>query len=361
MASSPESTVSSDLYPPSEPSRVEDHCHLEQEDSRDGQPQISTQYTRPDLPESEYSDTMQGFESSDDDGSRHSSTITLPTSNDILPDSSRKRKRDHGLEPNNTSSQGYNPNKGVRNINGSDSSNFKSKSLCSADTRSSSAFEATTKRTKTGDHTLKRDIGAHLFSKSSALPAVLWQHILCYVPPVFLGCLLRVNHAFNSYLTPGRIAEAPRELLNSRIQPLNAEEIWAASRKRFAPGLPRPIHGFKELDMWRLLRGQDCQLCHKTKVETPAAEMDSAWNLGPGSSGVRVVWPFRIRTCGECLQKETRKVNRLCSSLAQFGWRTRTLKNPAGSGSLPLLRLPFIPFACPAICICVRYEALYRA
>ena len=145
-------------------------------------------------------------------------------------------------------------------------------------------------------------------SKSSALPAVLWQHILCYLPPVFLGRMLSVNHAFNTYLTPSKSEKNPLRLLNSIIQPLKAETIWALSRRRFYPGLPRPIHGLNELEMWKLLKGNGCQICEQVKVDTPVANPQGPWESGPGHTSVRVIWPFGLRCCGRCLQETTQKV-----------------------------------------------------
>ena len=147
-------------------------------------------------------------------------------------------------------------------------------------------------------------------SKSSALPAVLWQHIFCYLPPVFLGRMLSVNYAFNTYLTPGKSEENPIRLPNSIIQPLKAETIWAVSRRRFCPGLPRPIHGLNELEMWRLLKGNGCQICEQAKVDVPVANPQDPWQSGPGNNSVRVIWPFGLRCCGRCLQENTQKVHR---------------------------------------------------
>jgi len=311
MASTPGSTMSSDLYSPSESAKPEKPLHPGQEDpstKEEGQHQLPSQIGHDEGEESEYSDTMQGLESSDDEESEPSSVVTAPTSNGIPPESSNKRKRDQDLERENATPEVLTSTNLVQNVNRTDNNGFAPKLLSCAQTGTSMGDQSRIKRAKTSDRALQPDIGAQLFSKSSALPAVLWQHILCYVPPVFLGCLLRVNHAFNSYLTPGVINEDPRRLPNSRIQPLTAEEIWAASRRRFAPGLPRPIRGFQELDMWRLLRGRNCQICHQTRSATPAADLDSPWESGPGYSGVRVIWPFGVRCCGECLQNESRKV-----------------------------------------------------
>lgn len=163
------------------------------------------------------------------------------------------------------------------------------------------------KRPKANDYGI--GTGADLSCKSSALPAVLWQHIFCYVPPVFLGRMLSVNHAFNTFLTPGRSEKDPTPLSNSILQPLKAEAIWAVSRRRFCPGLPRPIHGLNELEMWKLLRGHGCQNCEQVKVDTPVASPQDPWESGPGDAGVRVVWPFGLRCCGRCLQANTQKVS----------------------------------------------------
>ncbi|KAL8860105.1 MAG: hypothetical protein Q9178_003369 [Gyalolechia marmorata] len=108
-------------------------------------------------------------------------------------------------------------------------------------------------------------------TRPTVLPPELWHHVFRFVPPVFLGRLLRVNHAFHSYLTSNAAERKPEETSSYTgvVRPLDAEAIWAASRKRFAPGLPKPLRNLKELDMWRLLRGQACQLCGQTKDPVP--------------------------------------------------------------------------------------------
>lgn len=150
--------------------------------------------------------------------------------------------------------------------------------------------------------------GADNSCKPSALPAVLWQHILCYVPPVYLGRMLSLNHAFHTYLTPGKIEKEPIPLPSNTVQSIKAETIWAISRRRFCPGIPRPIHGSNELEMWKLLKGNGCQICEQVKVDTPGANPQDPWEAGPGDTGVRVVWPFGLRCCGRCLQENTQKV-----------------------------------------------------
>ncbi|KAL8712421.1 MAG: hypothetical protein Q9220_003269 [cf. Caloplaca sp. 1 TL-2023] len=119
------------------------------------------------------------------------------------------------------------------------------------------------KRAKTNGSLPRKAFPTNAHSEPASLPPELWQHVFRFVPPVFLGRLLRVSHAFRSYLTSSHDGSRSVEPKPGRgIQPSDAEAIWAASRRRFAPGLPKPLRGLTELDMWRLLRGQVCQICY---------------------------------------------------------------------------------------------------
>lgn len=167
------------------------------------------------------------------------------------------------------------------------------------------------KRTRTGGHTPAKVGSVDAKALSATLPPELWHHVFRYVPPVFLGRLLRVDHAFHSYLTPGHTGDKPAvgsALGRGTVQPLDAETIWAASRKRFAPGLPKPLRGLKELDMWRLLRGRICQLCGQTKDSGQLSSMGKSWESGPGEHSVRVIWTLGLRSCGPCLERCSEKV-----------------------------------------------------
>lgn len=139
-------------------------------------------------------------------------------------------------------------------------------------------------------------------SQLPALPIAIWQRIFCFVPPVFLGRLLRVNRAFNTCLTAGDANQQyPKPLHPGDSRTLKPDAIWAASRKRFCPGLPKPIRGLLELEMWRLLRGRHCQLCREAKDPSSVISSESPWELGPGENGVRVIWPWGVRLCGRCI------------------------------------------------------------
>lgn len=150
---------------------------------------------------------------------------------------------------------------------------------------------------------------SHFPHGPSGLPAEIWQHIFHFVPPVSLGRLLRVNRAFNRHLTPRKSDEKPNtDPVHGVVHPVHSEVIWAASRKRFCPGLPKPMRDIPELVMWRMLRGNNCQICKETKVPTVKDGPTNQWEAGPGDDGVRVIWPFGIRCCGKCLQEQSEKV-----------------------------------------------------
>lgn len=147
---------------------------------------------------------------------------------------------------------------------------------------------------------------------SPQLTVEIWQHIFSFVPPVFLGRLLRVNRAFQKMLTP----TDSKEVLPTTAGALpyrSADSIWGATRKRFCPGLPKSVPGLNDLQMWRLLRGNNCQICGAKKPLSTTHASPDPWRSGPGADGVRVFWAFGIRSCGPCMQKATEKVMPLYS------------------------------------------------
>lgn len=179
-------------------------------------------------------------------------------------------------------------------------------------------------------------------SHPAGLPTEIWQHVFSFVPPVFLGRLLRVNRAFNSYLTAeSKDQSDAKDPERHAIGPVGADDIWAASRKRFAPGLPRPSLGLTELQRWRLLRGRQCQICGDTKVQNFATSSESPLESGPGEKGVRVIWPFGIRCCGPCLHKCSEKVQfeaiESCCELAIPRANAFLGINPVRFAGLPIL------------------------
>ena len=304
MTASPNSTASSDLYPLSEPELSKPHG---QEGSlRASDHQVSLQDGKGSG--SGYSDSMQGQDSAGEETSTQSSALAASRM-DVSREPSHKRKRDDLIESSHAPEgsmasfrQNRQPLTGI-----TDGLGLLSESPSQWQDNGRTEDHLQTKRSKMN---AGKSVHSKLkFScKSSTLPAALWQYVFCFVPPVFLGRLLRVNHAFNSYLTTEEDPELPNPLTHSIIQPLSAEAIWVASRRRFAPGLPRPIRGMHELDMWRLLVGRKCQQCGKLEAADTPANSGNPWEAGPGDSGVRIVWPFGVRCCRLCLQNLSQKV-----------------------------------------------------
>ena len=151
----------------------------------------------------------------------------------------------------------------------------------------------------------KRDVSRDLYGFNP----YIWQRIFSFVPPVFLGRCLRLSRSFNSMLTAFGSSDTLMPYSEDGKSSMSAATIWALSRKRFAPGLPKPLIGQTELDMWNLLRGDNCQLCGVRKRLAAFSDTGDAWNSGPGEDSVRVIWPFAVRCCGACLRAHTEQVN----------------------------------------------------
>lgn len=146
--------------------------------------------------------------------------------------------------------------------------------------------------------------------RAPIMPPEIWQHVFSYVPPVFLGRMLRVDRAFHALLTPNTSLDVNSKLNTmGALKVLSADSIWVASRKRFCPGLPRPLRRLNELEMWRLLRGNDCQICGERKSLLTTFDSTNPWQGGPGFDGVCVIWPFGVRCCGTCMENCSEKVN----------------------------------------------------
>ncbi|KAG0648060.1 hypothetical protein D0Z07_5920 [Hyphodiscus hymeniophilus] len=159
----------------------------------------------------------------------------------------------------------------------------------------------------------------------SVLPAEIWHHIFTFIPPRSLGLLLRVSRSFNAYLDPSSSKFHPASHSNSAAKPLKADAIWKASRVLFRPGMPAPLTGKSELDMWKLACSFYCQFCGKK--QRPNHPPIDQWRPGPGENGNVPIWSFGIRTCGTCLcQRSSKEIDLLLSS------------------SVPSVLMPALPF-----------------
>lgn len=141
-------------------------------------------------------------------------------------------------------------------------------------------------------------------SAVARLPEECWQQIFLHLSPTMLCKCLRVSKTFHKYLTAH--TEPPATKKNGRkLRLLDCESIWAHSRKTHYPSMPRPLSRFSEMQMLGLILGAKCQFCDRNPVTSPATTL---FNAGPGTDGVRVIWPFGVRSCGACLEERTMKV-----------------------------------------------------
>ena len=151
-------------------------------------------------------------------------------------------------------------------------------------------------------HTLSKATSRH---DITLLPAEIWHHIFTFVPPRCLGLVLRVNKLFSAYLDPSS-AHSVTHSTKSATQFLSADAIWQASRRLHRPGMPAPLRGKSELDMWKMACSPSCEFCGKKRPVSTLHQ--DQWHPGPGDNGVVPVWSFGIRSCGHCLENQTEKV-----------------------------------------------------
>lgn len=140
------------------------------------------------------------------------------------------------------------------------------------------------------------------------LPGEMWQYIFTYLSPYSLGRLMKVNKTFHSLLAPDGLLPAPQLDAHGPLRLINQEHLWSLSRRAFLPGMPRPIFPYSELGTWKLVQGNGCEFCGRTNFRTSPPVSASPWAAGPGHDYVRVVWPFAVRSCGNCLRKHLQKV-----------------------------------------------------
>lgn len=145
-------------------------------------------------------------------------------------------------------------------------------------------------------------IDAKEIPRAPRLPLDIWQHICSFLEPVSLGRLICVDRALNALLDPQKPIP-----LHLQEKSLTQNDIWSASRKRLLPGFPRPLSWISELATWRLLLGTSCQSCGR-KSSRSSMTTQSLWTSGPGQEGVRIIWPFAVRSCGKCLNTRMTKV-----------------------------------------------------
>lgn len=138
-------------------------------------------------------------------------------------------------------------------------------------------------------------------------PPELWQQVFLRMSPAMLARCLSLSKKINYYLTSLKGAQFVPKKDQRKVRVLDSDFVWAEARKNYFPNLPRPLRGHNELSMLQLIAGKNCQFCNKPPVPSPAPA--GVFNAGPGANGVRVIWPFGIRTCGSCWEQHTLKVS----------------------------------------------------
>ncbi|KAI9819518.1 MAG: hypothetical protein M1827_006966 [Pycnora praestabilis] len=242
------------------------------------------------------------------------STDTATSSHVIQALHKRKRGIPDALDPGYIRPESSNTVFGGAGSNGGTESWLGNRPLSHSQTLNpAGVLRASTKRAKYSQEDGKgmiADLADNRFTHhfGSSLPPEIWQYIFTHVPPLSLGQLLQVNRAFGSYL---RSDKKSGSILADRhdgvLKPVDAEIVWSTSRKTFFPGMPKPLLSLSELDMWKLVRGINCQFCGKIGKLSASKYVENSWQAGPGEDGVRIIWPFGIRSCGPCLQAKTEK------------------------------------------------------
>ena len=140
------------------------------------------------------------------------------------------------------------------------------------------------------------------------LPVAIWQQVFLYLSPANLARCTRVCRTLRSHLTETKATTATNKADAkdfSKVRVFDSEAIWAHSRKLLHPNMPRPLARLTELQMLQLIGNKDCQFCGRPPVPLHPT---TPFNCGPGAEGVRVFWPFGIRSCGRCIEENTLKV-----------------------------------------------------
>ncbi|KIW65536.1 hypothetical protein PV04_07790 [Phialophora macrospora] len=148
-----------------------------------------------------------------------------------------------------------------------------------------------------------KDVSVRSLLTLADLPPEILQHVFTFADPITLGRLICVNRTFRSLLDPA--CRLPPNSASSMIKhlPIRKQDfIWTISRRTFLQGFPKPMDAMTELEMWRLVRGHSCQFCGKKVTQLLSYSTSDPWNAGPGLDNVRPIWPFRVRSCGRCLQ-----------------------------------------------------------
>ena len=156
----------------------------------------------------------------------------------------------------------------------------------------------------------RTDLPRHTYFMLTDLPPEILQHVFSFVDPITLARLICVNRSFRSLLDPAYpLPQRSAPGQNKRLRIRTQDSIWTSSRRTHLHGFPKPMDAMTELEMWRLALGHACQFCGKSMAARLAFLPSSPWSSGQGLDNVRTIWPFRVRSCGRCLQPRLIKVS----------------------------------------------------
>ena len=144
----------------------------------------------------------------------------------------------------------------------------------------------------------------------SELPGELWQYVFTFLAPPTLQHLLAVNRHFKGLLSMDKSKAGDAPSIGGYLNLLDPNFLWSTSRRTFFPNMPRPLASRTELEMWKLLSGRLCQFCGRKPDRNDASSATRPWiGGGPALTGVRIIWPFGVRSCADCLSSRMKKVS----------------------------------------------------
>lgn len=154
------------------------------------------------------------------------------------------------------------------------------------------------------DEPLYRHADSDAECTTGKFPTSVWKSVFMYLPPRCLGTLLTVNSVFHMLLT-GSSPKPGGGHLSREVIHKDAERIWTLARQRHHPHLPRPLHGYRELDMWKLIGSSQCQFCVHSPGSPWQASNDLVGNhlTAQEPPHTDIHWPLAVRSCRECLGK----------------------------------------------------------
>lgn len=148
-----------------------------------------------------------------------------------------------------------------------------------------------------------------------SLPPGILQAVFMNLDPPSLARLTRVSHLCRKLLDsrlelPSEKREHPLHdcdrVKNNSFAMRNQDAIWQVSRRLHAPGMPQPKGQLAECELFALSFGITCQFCGAFPV--PVSNSHGKVGSMIVEYSVRIVWPFKVRSCMQCLAPRLRKV-----------------------------------------------------